>query len=258
MEDFVRSGEKLQTINGSLQLICKEEGLKFGTDAYLLASFVRRDAGKSVADLGSGTGVIPLLLHHYSKCLTSVAIEIIPEYADLISRNAAINGFSDCLTVLCKDLRVIAQKDVGGVVDYVVCNPPYLKTDAGKMNSSHFQKVARHETAGSISDFCRAAAALVKSGGLVYFVYRPERLTVLIKSLKENNLEPKRMLFVQGDADSSPSLVLVEAQSGAAEGLRILPALISFQDAEHRIYTARYQAVYDHCRIADPELRREQ
>ena len=258
MEDCVRSDETMQEINGSLKLISKKDGLKFGTDAYLLAAFVRKDAGKRVADLGSGTGVIPLLLHHYAKCEKSIAVEIIPEFADLIARNADMNGFKEKMTVLCRDVRDVAQKDIGGAVDYVVCNPPYLKADAGKLNNNPFKVTARHETSGGISDFCKAAAALVKSGGLVYFVYRPERLTALMSAMKDFRLEPKRTLFVQSDIESMPSLVLVEAQSGAAEGLRILPALITFQDAEHRIYTARYQAVYDHCRIADPELRREQ
>ena len=248
MELMLEAGEKVQRINHSLQLIYREEGLRFGTDAYLLAAFVRTGQGVC-ADLGSGTGVIPLLLMSYGKCRQAYAFEIQPEYAALIRRNAELNGFENSIVSDCRDVRTITQKDTQGAVDYVVCNPPYMTGNSGKMNESMQKRTARHETAGTVNDFCTSAFRIVKSGGLAYFVYRPDRLPSLVCGLRDNRLEPKRMVFVQPDPYAAPSLVLVEAQSGAREGMKILPPICIYTDKDHKTHTKTYHDIYDSCQV---------
>ena len=247
------SDERIDEVNESLRLIQKKKGLTFGTDAYLLAAYIRPMGKAHAVDLGSGTGILPLLLASRNKAAKIHAVEIQPAFAELIARNAALNGFSDRIFPICADVRDLTPAYFGGEVDLVLSNPPYMKCDAGKRNAWDEKYIARHEVMGTVSDFCAAAGRLLRYGGRFVSVLRPDRLTDLIDALRRADLEPKRMTFVHSDGDAEPCIVLTEAVKGGAPSLRVTPPLMLYlprKDTDtKRTLTPEAQAVYDTCRL---------
>ena len=247
--------ERIDTVNEQIRLIQKKQGLTFGTDAYLLAAFVRPSPRARAVDLGSGTGIIPLLLTAKQKVADTVAVEVQPAFAELIERNAALNGMSDRIRALCADVRTISPTDVGGEVDLVVSNPPYMRCDSGRRNLHDEKYIARHEVCGGIYDFCAAAGRLLKHGGKFATVWRPDRLTELFDAMRSAKLEPKRMVLVHADAASEPCMVLTEATLGAAPSMRISPPLLLYrerrEDEKSRTLTERADAIYQNCNFSD-------
>lgn len=223
-------GERIDRINENLSLIQKKDGLTFGTDAYLLAAFPPVKAGIG-ADLGAGTGIASLLCAKRGKGSLIYSVEIQPDFAELCRRNAEMNGLSDKLIPICKDVRELYSNDTGGEVDFVISNPPYMSACGGKGNDSDAKNIARREIHGTIGDFCAAAGRILKYGGDFYTVYRPERLCELISALRENSLEPKMMVTVYPRADSVPCLVLLKSKKGGKPGLTASPPLIIYRQA---------------------------
>lgn len=248
---MLRTNETLDTVNEQLRLIQRRDGLRYGTDAYLLAAYVRSAGHARAVDLGSGSGIIPLLCLAKNKYAHAYAVEVQEDFADIIGRNASLNGLQDRLTPICKDLRELSTDDVGGEVAIVTANPPYMKTGAGKRNESDAKYMARHEVNGNVDDFCAAAARLLKHGGSFYVVWRPDRLCELMQSLLWHKLEPKRMSFVQGDDNTEPSMVLIEAKKGAAHGLRLSPTLVL---SENGVQSKRAEQIYQSCSWSDSDL----
>jgi len=224
-------GERLDIINEDLSLIQKKNGLTFGTDAYLLSAFAPRRGGIA-ADLGAGTGVASLLCAVRGKSDKMYSVEVQPEFAELCRRNAELNGLSDKITPILKDVREIYAKDTDGEVDFVISNPPYMSADGGKGNDSTVKNIARREICGGIGDFCAAASRILRYGGDFYTVYRCDRLCDLICALRENSLEPKVMVTVYPRKDSAPCLVLLKSKKGGRPGLTVSPPLIIYRDPE--------------------------
>ena len=241
----------MDEVNEQIRLISKCRGLTFGTDAFLLAAYIR-PAQKSVAvDLGSGTGILPLLLCAKNKVARIHAVEVQAAFAELIVRNAALNGFSDRIQVHNTDLRALKPSDTEGEVDLVLSNPPYMRCDSGKRNAHDEKYIARHEVMGNIGDFCTAAGRVLRYGGRFVTVWRPDRLSELLYALHDAGMEPKRMTFVHADTDAEPSAVLTEAVRGAAPSLRMTPPLFLYKSSATpsgaRKLTERAQKIYDTC-----------
>ena len=224
--------ERLDEVNEQIRLIQKKQGLTFGTDAYLLAAFVRSDPKAHAVDPGSGTGIIPLLLCARDKVRSVTAVELQPAFSDLIQRNAAMNGMEDRITVCNADVRGLSAGMLGREVELVCSNPPYLKTNAGKANRAEEKEIARHEVHGGIFDFCAAASRLLKTKVHFACVFRTERLSDLFAAMRANRLEPKRMVMVHADAASVPCMVLVDAVKDAAPSLTVEPPLFLYQPME--------------------------
>ena len=241
----LREGERLDEINENLRLICKKGALTFGTDAYLLSAFARAFPREDCADLGSGTGVISLLCASRGKYRRIFAAEIQEEFCDLIRRNAALNGLEERITVLDGDVRERTQADTGGALAAVIANPPYMAAGAGLTHADSRMETARRELNGTIYDFCAAASRLLKSGGLFYTVFRPDRMTDLSAALRAASLEPKRMVTVYPDTESRPCLILVESRRDGSPELIQSPPLIIYKSRTDRTYTAAMQRIYD-------------
>lgn len=241
--------ERVDEVNEKIRLIQKTDGLTFGTDAYLLAAFAPVMKNAVAADLGSGTGIIPLLLLAREKVARIHAFEIQPEFADLIRRNAEENGVADRLIPHLADVRDISSRDTGGALDAVFANPPYRRAGTGIVSSGDAKRMARHAVMGDIGDFCLAASRLLRSGGKFFVVFRPDRLADLTVALRDARLEPKRMTFVHADADAEPSMVLVEARRDGAPEVRITPPLFLTEKLPggERPMSARAQRIYDTC-----------
>ena len=261
MDVTLLADEHIHAVNEGLSLIQKNNGLTFGTDAYLLAAYVTPEPRALCVDLGSGTGIISLLLAQKGKVARAVGVEVQAGFAALINKNAALNGLADRVSALHTDARELSQimlgahvgEEQGRAADIVVCNPPYMKTQSGARNEHDEKFIARHEVCGDIGDFCAAAARVLRFGGRFYVVYRPDRLSDLMAAMRQNNLEPKRMTFVHADEQSEPSMVLVEARASGAAGMTVTAPLLlhdvnSRADA-HRPLSEAAQKIYDTMKI---------
>ncbi len=247
--------ERLDTVNEKIRLIQKKQGLTFGTDAFLLAAFVKSAPKTHAVDLGSGTGILPLLLLTKGKIKCATAVEVQPAFAELIVRNATLNGFADRITPMCANVRDLRPEDIGGEVGLVISNPPYMKCTSGKRNESDEKYIARHEVCGNIANFCASAGRLLKHGGKFVCVWRRDRLTDLLGAMRDHKLEPKRITFVHADAESEPCSVLIEATKGAAPSVRVSKPLILYEahtkGEKARRLTAQAQKIYDTCGFDD-------
>ena len=238
---MLRDGERLDYVNDKIELIQNGEGLTFGTDALLLASYVD-GRYKDAVELGGGSGIISLLLLTRAKAQEVTCLEVQPEYAELIRRNAEHNSLSDRLRAVCCDVREYTPESE---CELVVSNPPYMKATSGKMCHSDKKSIARHELFGDISDFAVAGAKMLKYGGSMVFVYRPDRLVDLICAMRAAGIEPKRMTLVLADSASVPSMALIEGKRGGRCGLKMTPPLIIYSDREHRQYSADMQYIME-------------
>ena len=242
--------EKTIKVNDDILLTQRVNGLTFGTDAYLLSAFVKSSPKSTCADLGSGTGIIPLLCAQRKKFSRIYAVEIQESFVSLIQRNAEQNSMSDIITPICADVRELKSGSLGGETDVVTANPPYMKVNSGRRNEHDEKFIARHEICGNIDDFCACAYRLLKHGGKFYTVWRPDRICDLIFALRHNKLEPKLITFVQATAYSEPSMVLIQSVKGGASGSRTTRPLIlhdSPEDAKKSVLSADAQKIYESC-----------
>lgn len=225
--------ERCDFVNDNLKLIQKTDGLTFGTDALLLAGYINGKY-KRGCEIGSGSGIISLLLITREKIDSCVALEVQEEYAILTKRNAELNSLQEKLQTIHTDVRDYKPE---GEFDIVYSNPPYMKTDSGKKNALDKKNIARHEVCGDITDFCKSARKMLKFGGCFAAVYRPDRLIDLLSAMRNNNIEPKRITFVHADTKSEPSIALVEGKAGGKCGLLVTKPLIIYADRTHKGYS---------------------
>ena len=247
----LQEDERLDRVNEQICLIQKKRGLTFGTDAFLLAAFIKRAPRTKAVELGGGTGIISLLLAAKQKAKSITAIEVQPAFSDLIDRNAKLNNLDSVVKTLCMDLRKVTAETLNGEVDLVFSNPPYMRTDSGKRNTEDQKYIARHEVCGTIFDFCAAAGRLLRHGGKFVCVWRPDRLSEIMDAMQRARLEPKRMTMVHADLSAEPCMVLIECIKGAAPSLRISPPLVLYQsrstEDKQRTLTPEAQKIYDTC-----------
>jgi len=231
---------RLDAVNDDISLLQKKQGLTFGTDALLLASYIDGRYDHAL-ELGAGTGVISLLLLKRTKTVKVTALEVQPDFAEIIRENAVRNDLSDALDAVFIDLR-----DYNSEKKYplVFTNPPYMRCDSGKANAYDEKNIARHEVKGTILDFCKCASRSLKFGGAFYVVYRTDRMVDLIHAMRECKIEPKRITFVHADENSPPSMLLIEGKYGAAPSMRVTPPLILYKDLSHKAYSEDYEYIY--------------
>ncbi len=203
----------------------QSEHFRLSTDSVLLADFVNIGARRRGADLGCGSGILPLLLLQKSAALHMTGLEINPEAAAVARRNMEINALGERCRVITGDIRRCRELFTTGSFDLVVSNPPYFAAGSGKQSPDADRAAARGETLCSLEDICRAAAYLCRTGGAFCLVHRAERLADILCLLRETGFEAKRLRTVSHSAEKEPSLILVEARRGAAAGLRIMPPL---------------------------------
>lgn len=232
-------------INADLVLEEPFGGIRFGTDALLLADFalgyVRK--GKCI-DLGTGSGVIPLLMLASGCRADFVGLELQKEYAEIAAENAKTNGFSERFNIINGDANDYKSIFESGRADYCITNPPYMRDDCGKTNDSLPLAIARREVSGGIGLFCKTASWALKSGGGFFAVYRPDRLVTLICAMRENRIEPKRIRFVVPSLGKKPSLVLIEGKKDGNEGVSVEPNLYIYTDSSHTEQTEEIKEIY--------------
>lgn len=225
----LKSGESVDAfLDGRLRLIQSARGYRFSVDAILLSEFVIIRPGDVVVDLGSGCGIVALMLLATKKIKRVLCLEIQAGLADQAARNAAINGFERKMSVILGDMRHLPLS--ASIADAVVCNPPYRPARSGRTNPDPEKAIARHEILVSLNDILRAAGRILKPKGRLTMVYPAERLADLMVRMRSYELEPKRMRVLYPSYEGEGKLVLVEAMRGGRGGLKILPPLMDQGD----------------------------
>lgn len=200
----------------------------FGVDAVLLSGFATAKKGDKVLDLGTGTGVIPILMSAKTKAEHFSALEIQPESAEMAKRSVMLNDLQDKIDIIEGDIKKAVEIFKPSSFDVITTNPPYMNFEGGLKNSYDPKTIARHEVLCSLDDVAFAAQRLLKFGGKFFMVHRPHRLTDIMCVLREHKLEPKRIRFVQPYADREPNMVLVEAVRSGKPMIKVMPTLVIY------------------------------
>jgi tRNA1(Val) A37 N6-methylase TrmN6 len=229
-ERFLRSGEHLdEFLGGRLKVIQSLQGYRFSIDAVLLAQFIATKKSDIIIELGTGCGVILLMLLITKSAKYALGVEIQEELASQASRNARLNQLQACLDVTIGDIKELPLKK--GCADLVICNPPYRRARSGRVNPDPRKAIARHEILVALDDVLRAALYLLKKRGRIAVIYPAFRLVEITTRMKSLRLEPKRIRIVYPDLASSAKLALVEAVPEGKPGVDIQPPVIGQGDA---------------------------
>lgn len=211
---------------GGLRFVYDDALFRPGTDTFLLSSLPRLKPGLRVMDLGCGTGLLGLLLLQRQPELSVTGIDIQPAAIRLAERTAVENSLTDRLTFHTADLRDVKGRFPTGSFDLAVCNPPYYPAASGALSAGGARRTARSEVACTLEDVCRASSYLLRWGGALCLVHKPERLTDLFCTLRPAGLEPKRLRLAEARPGRAASLVLLECRRGGKPGLSVLPPLV--------------------------------
>ncbi|MBQ8825904.1 MAG: methyltransferase [Oscillospiraceae bacterium] len=204
--------------------ICVSKEHKFGTDAFLLADFAKPRHKDKVCDLGTGCGIIPLLMKIKFSPKELYGVDIQAQAIEQFDITVEKNGLENIHPVKA-DLKELWEGCPKGSFDVVTCNPPYKAANAGIESLGEAQKIARHEILCNINDVCRAASRLLKFGGRLCICNRPERLADVICAMRENNIEPKLLRFVSKTAEDASWLFLIEGRLGGKPFMKVIPPL---------------------------------
>lgn len=223
-------GERLDDLNRKgYKIIQNKDHFCFGMDAVLLSSFTKVKKDEEVLDLGTGTGVIPILLEAKTKGKRFVGLEIQEYSADMARRSVQINDLEDKIKIVFGDIKEATEIFDSASFNVVTCNPPYMTSNHGIINSSESKAIARHEILCTLDDVVKQASRLLKAKGRFYMVHRPFRLVEIINKLTYYNLEPKRIRMVYPYIDKEPNMVLIECVKGGKSRLKVEPPLIVYK-----------------------------
>ena len=196
------------------QIIQKKDGFCFGMDAVLLSGFAAVKPGEKAIDLGTGTGIIPILLEAKYEGEHYTGLEIQDEVAEMAARSVALNHLEEKVSIVKGDIKEASRLFGAASFDVVTSNPPYMNDAHGLKNPDLPKAIARHEVLCTLDDVAREAAKLLRPGGRFYMVHRPHRLIEIITALTKYKLEPKRMKMVHPFVDKEANMVLIEAVRG--------------------------------------------
>ncbi len=239
----LKPGERLDDLQRNhFQIIQNPRRFCFGMDAVLLSGFAKAKAGARVLDLGTGNGIIPILMAAKTEAEHLTGLEIQPESVDMAKRSVLLNDLTERVSIVEGDIKSASGLFGAAVFDVVTCNPPYMPGQHGLVNSDQAKALARHEIACTFEDVAREAGKLLRPGGTFYLVHRPFRLAEIISTLLTYKLEPKRMRLVYPFADQEPNMVLLEACRGGNSRMRVEPPLIVYK--EPGVYMPEIYEVY--------------
>ncbi|NLB89907.1 MAG: tRNA1(Val) (adenine(37)-N6)-methyltransferase [Clostridiales bacterium] len=228
---MIHHGERVDDLQfKGLKMIQDPKKFCFGMDAVLLSSFVELRKKEKVVDFGTGTGIIPLLLHGRFPEATFTAFEIQKDMADMARRTVAMNGLENSIYIVNEDLRKAPQILSHLSQNVVVCNPPYGKKGTTIPSQTNSVALARHETDCTLAQLLKSAQLLLKGHGRLYMVFPANRMLELTEGMRQEKIEPKRLRFVYPKATKAPYLLLVEGVKGAKVGLKWEKPLIVYDD----------------------------
>ena len=241
-----RLGEEGETVDaildGRLRVIQKKSGYRFSIDALLLAHFVTLKEGEECIDLGTGSGVVALILASRPRRGRILGIDIQEELVAMAKRSVDLNGLAGCIEVRRGNIRHPESCFVSTAFDVAVFNPPYRRLRTGRTNPDLGKAMARHEIEGTVGDFLAAAAYALKPGGRAYAIYPARRMVEIISQMRAARIEPKRLRIVHSRPGGRGEFILAEGVKGGREELTVLPPLYIY--GEGRGYTAEMAAIY--------------
>ncbi len=231
MENLVRSDERVDDLQiKGYKIIQHPDKFCFGMDAVLLSDFARVKPGEKVLDMGTGTGILPILLEAKTEGEHFTGLEIQSESAEMANRSVLLNGLSDKIDIVEGDIKEAAQIFGKGTMNVVTSNPPYMTNHHGLKNPNDAKAIARHELLCSLEDVIAQTAALLKPMGRCYYVHRPFRLVEIITLMRQYKLEPKRMRLVYPFVDKEPNMVLIEGVKSGGSQLTVEAPLIVYEE----------------------------
>ncbi len=212
------------------RIIQSKDGFCFGMDAVLLTFFAKVKEGEDVIDLGTGTGIIPILLEAKTEGRHFTGLEIQDKSVDMASRSVEFNGLKDKIDIVKGDICQVFSQFPKGSFDVVTTNPPYMNDMHGIKNPDMPKAIARHEVLCTLEDVVSAGAGLLKQNGRLYMVHRPHRLVEIINTLVKYKLEPKRIQFVHPFVDKEANMVLIEAVKGGKSMVKLEKPIIVYDE----------------------------
>lgn len=221
------SDETLDTFfSGGLYILQKKRGYRFSVDAVLLSQFINLRKDEKVIDLGTGCGILPLLLSQTTKTHFFVGVEIQKGLAECAKKNVILNHLGDRISILHQDFRELKATFPSGSFDVVISNPPFRQYRTGRVNPSMEKAVARHEIKGTLGDLIRMASYLLPNKGRCYLIFPALRTVDLLMVLRSEKLEPKRLKFVHPRLEEDAKLILIESIKASGVELKIMEPLV--------------------------------
>ena len=227
--DLVKCGERVDDLQNGYFVIQDPKKFCFGMDAVLLSGFARVKKGETALDMGTGTGIIPILLSQRTEGKHFTGLEIQAECAEMADRSVKYNCLEDRIQIVEGDIKEAAGIFGAASFDVVTCNPPYMIGQHGLTNPHMPKAIARHEILCTFDDVANQAARVLKDRGRFYLVHRPFRLVELMAALTKYKLEPKRMQLVYPYIDKEPNMVLIEACKGGNSRIQIERPLVVYE-----------------------------
>lgn len=228
--------------NGRIRVKQNRAGYRFSIDAVLIAGLTIPSPDDTVLDLGTGCGIIPLILAYRHPKIKVYGIEVQQQLADLAIINVEENRMKDRITIHCMDMKKLKHDMMSGPVDLVVSNPPYRKAESGRINPDQQRAVARHEIKATLSDVVETAQRMLRTAGRFVTVYPAERMADILIQMRSAGLEPKSLRTVHSDRHTDAKLIIVEGKKGGRPGLKIgSPVIIYRKDGS---YTEEVQEMF--------------
>ena len=217
-------------LNGNIILNQPKSGYRFSVDAVILSHLVRPAPGETVLDLGTGCGVIPIMLAFRHPDIQVVGVEIQPSLARLARQNVANNQMAERVRIVAKDMRELSLTEIGESVDRVVTNPPYRKLDSGRINADSQRAVARHELKIDLETVLLTAGRMLSTSGQFSIIYPSDRTADLVAVMRSTGIEPKNMTMIHSKASSPARLVAISGIKGGRSGLVVGPPLCLYHE----------------------------
>ncbi len=239
----IREDERVDDLQRNhYQIIQKKKGFCFGMDAVLLSGFARVREKECMVDLGTGTGILPILLAAKTKGEHFTGLEIQEAVAEMAARSVQLNGLEERVKIVQGDIKEASRIFGRASFDVVTSNPPYMVNHHGLKNPNLGKAISRHEILCTWEDVVRETSLLLKSGGRFYVVHRPRRLAEIICVLKKYGLEPKKMKMVHPFVDKDANMVLIEAVKGGGAMMEVEAPIVVFR--EPGVYSEEISTVY--------------
>ena len=242
MENLIKEDENIDDLQNGFHLIQKKTAFKFGVDAVLLADFANIKHKDVVLELGTGTGIIPILLHAKKNPKKIIALEIQSEMAEMAQRSMVLNNLTEKIEVKCMDILEAPQYLGKAIYDCVITNPPYVKKQNGINNPNEAKAIARFEIKCTLEQVLESAKELLKPGGRFFMVHRADRLVDIIFLMRQMTIEPKRIRFVHPRVGKRPNLILIEGTRGGNPELKFMDPL--YIHDENGGYTEEIYNIY--------------
>lgn len=205
-----------------LKIIQNKDGFCFGMDSVLLSDFAKEiKKNSTILDMGTGTGILSILLSAKTQDTKITGVEIQQDVADMAQRSVQLNHLEERINIVCENIKELKKVYATGSFDAIVTNPPYKKKGTGGINGNETKLISRHEITANLEDFIQIASYLLKDKGNIYMVHRPERLVDIMTNLRKYKIEPKVVKFVYPNQAKEPNLILVKATKNAKPFLKV-------------------------------------